>query len=275
MALTEDARFQRALIELYESANLSTVAQRILAATELLVPSDIYAVTEVDCRNGGITVGGVVRPDDNFRLAFSTAENSFAVLARHAHEHPLDMTNFKKGFEPAAKISDRMTTPAFHNTGLYVEFYRKLRVEDQLVLKVSTAAGRGTGIALSRGSRSFTDVHRQRLNRLAPHVIQAYRNAKRVTVLERANAAPQESVLAVLEELGVGRRESEVLLAIAGGLTNKSAAAMLGVSPLTVKKHLENVYTKLGVENRSAAIARLLRALGIEITTASPQDLAS
>lgn len=270
MALNEEARFRNALLELYESANLASLPERILAASELLVPSDIYSVTEVDCRNGAVVVGGAVRPEDNFRLAFAALPDAFSALARHSHEHPLGMTSFKEGFEPAARISDHLSATAFHDTGLYQEFYRKLRVEDQLVLKLSIEPGRGTGIALSRASRTFSDLHRQRLDRLAPHVVQAYRNAKRVTMLERANAAPQESVLAALEQLGVGRREAEVLLAIAGGLSNKSAATSLGISPLTVKKHLEHIYAKLGVESRFGAIAQVLRVLGVSIPSGPP-----
>ena len=37
------------------------------------------------------------------------------------------------------------------------------------------------------------------------------------------------------------------------------AAALLGVSPLTIEKHLENIYATLGVSTRSAAVAHLLR----------------
>lgn len=51
-------------------------------------------------------------------------------------------------------------------------------------------------------------------------------------------------------------RELEVLRAIASGLSNAEAARRLYLSPFTVKKHLENIYGKLGVHNRTEAIAR-------------------
>ena len=51
----------------------------------------------------------------------------------------------------------------------------------------------------------------------------------------------------------------------------QEAAAALGVSPPTIKKHLEHVYATLGVGTRSAAVARLLRQLGVEIRTAKRQ----
>ncbi len=39
--------------------------------------------------------------------------------------------------------------------------------------------------------------------------------------------------------------------------SNADIAAALWISPLTVRKHLENIYAKLGVPNRAAAVAHL------------------
>jgi len=50
-------------------------------------------------------------------------------------------------------------------------------------------------------------------------------------------------------------REEEVLELVAVGFTNAGIAERLWISPGTVKKHLENVYAKLGVTNRTAAAA--------------------
>ena len=50
-------------------------------------------------------------------------------------------------------------------------------------------------------------------------------------------------------------REGEVLELVAAGLTNAGIAERLWISPGTVKKHLDNVYAKLGVTNRAAAVA--------------------
>lgn len=63
------------------------------------------------------------------------------------------------------------------------------------------------------------------------------------------------------QELGLTERESEVLYWIANGKTNREVAEILGVSPRTVNKHLELVFPKLGVENRTAAAGIALRCL--------------
>ncbi|ADX47318.1 two component transcriptional regulator, LuxR family [Paracidovorax avenae ATCC 19860] len=62
---------------------------------------------------------------------------------------------------------------------------------------------------------------------------------------------------AVIEALALGfrltAREAEVLYWLLKGKTNRDIGDILGSSPATVKKHLERVYVKLGVETRTAA----------------------
>ena len=48
-------------------------------------------------------------------------------------------------------------------------------------------------------------------------------------------------------------REREVLCWLARGKSNADIGAILGISAATVGKHLEHIYPKLGVENRTAA----------------------
>jgi DNA-binding CsgD family transcriptional regulator len=59
-------------------------------------------------------------------------------------------------------------------------------------------------------------------------------------------------------------REREVLSWVARGKTNAEVARLLWLSPSTVRKHLENVYAKLGVNTRTAAVARFLGLIDAE-----------
>jgi DNA-binding CsgD family transcriptional regulator len=59
-------------------------------------------------------------------------------------------------------------------------------------------------------------------------------------------------------------REREVLAWVARGKTNAEIARLLWLAPSTVRKHLENVYAKLGVKTRTAAVARFLGLLEAE-----------
>ena len=56
-------------------------------------------------------------------------------------------------------------------------------------------------------------------------------------------------------------REAEVLLWISRGKANRDIGEILNISPRTVNKHLEQVFVKLGVENRAAAAAVAVRTL--------------
>jgi DNA-binding NarL/FixJ family response regulator len=61
------------------------------------------------------------------------------------------------------------------------------------------------------------------------------------------------TVAATMLAFGLTLRESEVLYWVAKGKTNRDIGDILGSSPATVKKHLERIYEKLGVETRTAA----------------------
>jgi DNA-binding CsgD family transcriptional regulator len=61
----------------------------------------------------------------------------------------------------------------------------------------------------------------------------------------------------------VTSREAEVLLWISRGKANRDIGEILNISPRTVNKHLEQIFVKLGVENRAAAAAAAVRALAL------------
>jgi DNA-binding CsgD family transcriptional regulator len=64
--------------------------------------------------------------------------------------------------------------------------------------------------------------------------------------------------------LGLTAREREILAWVMRGKTNPEIAEILWIAPTTVRKHLENVYAKLGVHTRTAAVARFLGVLDNE-----------
>jgi len=60
---------------------------------------------------------------------------------------------------------------------------------------------------------------------------------------------------------GLTQREAEVLQWLANGKANRDIGEILGLSPRTVNKHLEQIYVKLGVENRASAAVKAAHAL--------------
>ncbi|GLK68017.1 response regulator transcription factor [Hansschlegelia plantiphila] len=82
------------------------------------------------------------------------------------------------------------------------------------------------------------------------------------TLLRITDDSASSELGALKDRFGVTTREAEVLLWIARGKANRDIAEILGMSPRTVNKHLEQIYVKLGVENRAAAAATAVRSLG-------------
>jgi DNA-binding CsgD family transcriptional regulator len=77
----------------------------------------------------------------------------------------------------------------------------------------------------------------------------------------RGPSSRNRSFGASTEELGpvLTPREVEVLQALSDGLSNKAAARRLGISPHTVKFHIEALFRKLDAGSRAEAVAKGLK----------------
>jgi DNA-binding NarL/FixJ family response regulator len=73
-----------------------------------------------------------------------------------------------------------------------------------------------------------------------------------------ADATPERLAAA----LQLTAREAEILHWVVQGKTNPEIGVILGIQLTTVKKHLESIFAKLGVENRTAAVTLALEKLG-------------
>jgi DNA-binding CsgD family transcriptional regulator len=101
-----------------------------------------------------------------------------------------------------------------------------------------------------------TDWLREQRQALSPEPLMVERGEESVVVhlvegsllLEEQREAPR-----------LTERESEILDLVAEGRTNAEIAEALWIAPGTVRKHLENVYEKLEVHTRTAAVAKLRR----------------
>jgi DNA-binding NarL/FixJ family response regulator len=72
----------------------------------------------------------------------------------------------------------------------------------------------------------------------------------------------------------LSERETEIVLLAARGLSNRGIARELNLAPATVKRHLANVYTKIGVRSRSEAvrIALMEQWIGLQEITSAHSD---
>ncbi len=87
------------------------------------------------------------------------------------------------------------------------------------------------------------------------------RSTNETTLLLEERLFPRRKML---ERLEMTRRETEILFWVSQGKSDKDIADICGISPRTVHKHIENIYTKLGVETRTAAMLKAIEAAGVD-----------
>ena len=100
----------------------------------------------------------------------------------------------------------------------------------------------------NRSKRGFSDRDRECLDIIRPHLGALYRLG---VAAQRAGEGFEDAA-----GLPLTPRERGVLHWVAAGKTDRDIAIILGISPRTVHKHLQRIYEKLGVETRTAAVAR-------------------
>src|SRR5262245_11718113 len=81
---------------------------------------------------------------------------------------------------------------------------------------------------------------------------------------------PDFSSFEPLLQLGLTPRAAEALLWLAQGKTNSDIATILGITESTVKKHVQEMFDKLGVETRGAAAVRALELLNTQLQPRRP-----
>lgn len=87
------------------------------------------------------------------------------------------------------------------------------------------------------------------------------RQQENMHLLRIVQAQTQKSAGDLKDNLPVTKRESEVLYWVSYGKTSWEISQILEMSPRTVNKHLEQIYKKLGVDNRTSAAAISIRIL--------------
>jgi DNA-binding CsgD family transcriptional regulator len=129
----------------------------------------------------------------------------------------------------------------WHSTGLYTDYLGPCGVDKVMIVPLPGPPGIARRLVFFRGpGPSFTDQHRSAATLLQPHIADVLRL--------QARRAATRSLTA---------RQRELLQLVAAGHTNQAIARQLGLSPGTVRKHLENTFARLGVASRTEAIAKI------------------
>ena len=145
----------------------------------------------------------------------------------------------------ARKVSDVLSRRDFHRTELYQYVSRPVGIEDMMRLWFDPELP-GARLEFDQARPAFTERDRDVLDVLQPHFKHLHRHA-----LARQSRSPPLT----LASERLTPRERNVLELVAEGRTNAEIGAALWISPGTVRRHLENIFGKLGVHTRTAAVA--------------------
>ncbi|MES5818223.1 helix-turn-helix transcriptional regulator [Streptomyces sp. RG80] len=200
-----------------------------------LVPCDLAEFSEVDLptrRSLGFQAveygGHYPEPDDEVWW-----------LHKHEHPHCADVER-SHGHLDVGQLTDYMATREFRDTALYTDYMRPFLA--MMVVALPTAPGRIRMYSVSRErDRPFSERDRLTLQLLRPHL----------------NAVYHEAARRRRDPVRLTPRELDVLRAVAVGWGTEEIAGQFVVAPSTIRKHLENIFRKLGVSSRTAAVARV------------------
>ena len=133
-------------------------------------------------------------------------------------------------------------TRAWANTPLG-SLYGAMRIKDTILVPMTPLGGADRRLLLFReeGSPDFSEREKSMLALARPHIAELHTRRDRELRCE-PNLTP---------------RQWEILRQVATGASNTQIARTLGLSDATVRKHLENVFLRLGVQSRTEALARV------------------
>ena len=144
-------------------------------------------------------------------------------------------------------VTDFYSARQWHSTAMYTDRDRLLGLEHYLMaclpraLPRTAGPGRYVRLTFCRGpGPDFSERDRAVLTLLGPHLDQAYLDTQR-----RRHPVPRLTA-----------RQKDLLRLLAAGHTNAKIARRLGISEGTMRTHLENIYDRLSVSSRTAAVTR-------------------
>jgi DNA-binding CsgD family transcriptional regulator len=210
----------------------------VLSGLARLIPSDVFVGYEEADFGGGFRVVEEVDVvgEDGAAMAASLAD----VFREYGWQNPLRGW-VHGGSEHVLRLADHLTQRQRRSLEFDALVWRPLGIRDALRIWLPAEGTHVRSIYLERDTQNYTARDVNLLSLLRPHLIRMKRHAD---FRRRASGRG-----------GLTSREAEVLGWIAHGKQNAEIAPLLFISPHTVRKHVENIFEKLDVRTRTAAVA--------------------
>lgn len=208
----------------------------LLERVAALIGCDEVSFTDFDPVGGEFYAG-----QDHSVDATDTNGDEEAFLRHYWDSVPCSYPDRTGDVRSVLRISDHVTTRQWHSSGMYQDYFSPCGLEHEIMVCLPAPAGRSRRLILFRGlGRDFDERDRLLLTLLRPHLKDLYEQR------QRDRAAPPD----------LTPRQWELLRLVAAGQSTTDIADRLFLSVSTVRKHLENVFVRLSVTSRTAAVAR-------------------
>lgn len=212
----------------------------VLSALHLLIPCDDvtyadmdvatcthYALDEFDGTTTSSLDGPDCAPDDPFWRHYPRSRFC---------SYPTDTGDDRT----VTMRSDFFSRHEWSQTAMYADVFAADGTTDELMCPLKTRGPRSRRLVFFRsGGPDFSERDRVVMALLRPHLAE---------IVSPPAPVPAPQLTA---------RQKELMLLVAAGHSNAEIAAAMVVSPHTVRKHLENIFERLGVTSRTAAVARV------------------
>jgi DNA-binding CsgD family transcriptional regulator len=235
------SRDLRAALEFVETAwalaGERAFTSETLAALDELIPCDELAFCELDHVQRRLIAYDDTNGGDG---------GDHALFWGIVDDHPLCRYQQAYADFSATRLSDVVSRPRLVNSRIWSEWFHPVGIVAELEAGIARSRARTRNFILDRTHGDFSTRDRAVLELLRPHLARIHEFTRLRGEVGASDAEEHERLTT---------REAEILELVAAGLTNAAIAERLWISPGTVKKHLDNVYAKLGVANRAAAVA--------------------
>jgi DNA-binding CsgD family transcriptional regulator len=223
---------------LQEPVALADFGRHMVRLTSGLLPGATIAFDQID------ESGGQYGFDHNIELDPAEQAKVHGRLREVYRENPIYGYIQNGGKGPLVDLADLMPRREFQRTEFYQDIFRPYDIEHQLSVLVPREGWINT-LTINR-DRAIPERMKTLLALACRHIQLAQRNA---CLTDRLLTLPAAD--------GGGRltaRECEVFAWLREGKRNAEIGVILGCSPRTIDKHVQNILRKTGAETRTAAV---------------------
>lgn len=254
-----------AIESLYDAADIVALAEQSVALLRVGVSLDqaIYCITD----NARGRAAALFYPKHSHLPEF------MPIYERLWEQNPIGREHTRTLDPQVRRLSDCIARHELERLPFHAEYLKPARIGDMMTGYMVRTEGYRLAVTAIRERGEFRPAERDRMEVIRRHLVRAFRN---MITISRAIGEPIRAA-ALMEGTtslrpgivirdginddfrprvqlgGLSARQTEVLKWVVAGKTNTEIAVILGCSAGTVKKHLEQVYERLGVSSRTSA----------------------